>query len=75
MRPITCFSRKLQDSERALLLETFESAGANGAAAKLGLPRTTLISKTKRLGISKRKRFGISEYSESKGVPTSFTLS
>jgi transcriptional regulator with GAF, ATPase, and Fis domain len=36
-------------------------AGANGAAAKLGLARTTLISKMKRLGISKRKRFGIAQ--------------
>jgi transcriptional regulator with GAF, ATPase, and Fis domain len=69
VRPITCFSRKLQDSERALLLQTLESvgwviAGANGAAAKLGLARSTLIYKMKRLGISKRERFGISEYSE-----------
>jgi len=39
-------------------------AGANGAAAKLGLARTTLIYKMKRLGISKRERFGASEYSE-----------
>jgi transcriptional regulator with GAF, ATPase, and Fis domain len=69
VRPITCFSRKLQDSERALLLQTLESvgwviAGAHGAAAKLGLARTTLIYKMKRLGISKRARFGISEHSE-----------
>jgi transcriptional regulator with GAF, ATPase, and Fis domain len=66
VRPIACFSRKLKDSERALLLETLESvgwviAGANGAAAKLGLARTTLISKMKRLGISKRRRFGIAQ--------------
>jgi formate hydrogenlyase transcriptional activator len=69
VQPMKCFSRKLQDSERALLLETLESvgwviAGANGAAAKLGLARTTLIHKMKRLGISKKERFGISEYSE-----------
>jgi transcriptional regulator with GAF, ATPase, and Fis domain len=68
-RPIACFSRKLQDSERALLLQTLESvgwviAGANGAAAKLDLARTTLICKMKRLGISKRERFGISKYAE-----------
>jgi formate hydrogenlyase transcriptional activator len=65
-RPITCFSQKLQDSERALLLETLESvgwviAGAHGAAVKLGLARTTLISKMKRLGISKRERFGLAQ--------------
>ena len=66
VRPKTCFSRMLQDSERALLLETLESvgwviAGVNGAAAKLGLARTTLISKMKRLGISKRERFGLAQ--------------
>jgi formate hydrogenlyase transcriptional activator len=42
----------LRDSERAWILETLDSAawvvgGANGAAAKLGLKRTTLISKMK----------------------------
>ncbi|MGC1781507.1 MAG: sigma 54-interacting transcriptional regulator [Acidobacteriaceae bacterium] len=68
VRPITYFSEKLRDSERALLMETLESvgwviAGANGAAARLGLPRTTLIAKMKRLGISKRERFGISQLS------------
>jgi transcriptional regulator with GAF, ATPase, and Fis domain len=62
VRPITHTSYKLQDCERALLLTTLESvgwviAGANGAAAKLGLARTTLIYKMKRLGISKSKRF------------------
>jgi len=69
VQPMKCFSQKLQDSERALLLQTLESvgwviAGPNGAAAKLGLARTTLIYEMKRLGISKRERFGISEYSE-----------
>jgi transcriptional regulator with GAF, ATPase, and Fis domain len=69
VQPITSFSEKLRDSERALLVETLESvgwviAGANGAAAKMGLPRTTLLAKMKRLGISKRQRFGIPQYSE-----------
>jgi transcriptional regulator with GAF, ATPase, and Fis domain len=46
-------------------METLESvgwviAGANGAAAKMGLARTTLLAKMKRLSISKRQRFGIS---------------
>jgi len=68
VRPITSFSEKLRDSERALLVETLESvgwviAGANGAAAKMGLPRTTLLGKMKRLGISKRQRFGIPQFS------------
>ena len=64
VRPITSFSGRLRDSERALLVETLESvgwviAGTNGAAAKMGLARTTLLAKMKRLGISKRERFGI----------------
>src|ERR1700675_4495868 len=48
----------LEDSDRALILETLEQAGwivggARGAAAKLGLKRTTLLAKMKRLGISR----------------------
>ena len=72
VRPITSYSETLRDSERTLLVETLESvgwviAGANGAAAKMGLPRTTLLSKMKRLGISKRQRFGISNGPERTG--------
>jgi formate hydrogenlyase transcriptional activator len=48
----------LRDSERSLILHTLETVGwlvggANGAAAKLGLKRTTLINKMKKLGISR----------------------
>ena len=48
----------LRDSERALVLNTLEAAGwvvggAKGAAAKLGLKRTTLICKMQKLGISR----------------------
>jgi len=48
----------LKDSERALILRTLEATGwliggPTGAAAKLGLKRTTLISKMKKLGISR----------------------
>ena len=48
----------LRDSERALILQTLESVGwviggASGAANKLGLKRTTLIAKMKRLGINR----------------------
>jgi transcriptional regulator with GAF, ATPase, and Fis domain len=51
----------LRDSERALILQTLESlgwviGGANGAARKLGLKRTTLIAKMKKLGISRPAR-------------------
>jgi formate hydrogenlyase transcriptional activator len=46
----------LRDSERALILHTLETAGwviggRKGAAAKLGLKRTTLICKMQKLGI------------------------
>ena len=46
----------LKDSERALILHTLEATawvigGPNGAAAKLGLKRTTLICKMQKLGI------------------------
>src|ERR1700687_1128212 len=47
-----------EDSDRALILETLEGAGwivggPRGAAAKLGLKRTTLLAKMRRLGISR----------------------
>jgi transcriptional regulator with GAF, ATPase, and Fis domain len=56
----------LRESERALIMQTLESAGwvvggAKGAAAKLGVKRTTLVSKMKRLGVSKMVRFGIAQ--------------
>jgi formate hydrogenlyase transcriptional activator len=46
-----------KDCERAVILHTLEASswvigGLNGAAAKLGLKRTTLFYKMKRLGIS-----------------------
>ena len=46
----------LRDSERALILQTLEAVGwviggPKGAAAKLGLKRTTLICKMQKLGI------------------------
>jgi transcriptional regulator with GAF, ATPase, and Fis domain len=66
-QPITSISAsRLLDSERSLILATLESvgwviSGANGAAARLGLKRTTLISKMKKLGVSKMARFGMSK--------------
>jgi transcriptional regulator with GAF, ATPase, and Fis domain len=49
-------SMTLEDSDRALIVETLEHAGwivggPRGAAAKLGLKRTTLLAKMRRLGI------------------------
>jgi formate hydrogenlyase transcriptional activator len=51
-------SMTLEDASRALILETLEQAGwivggPRGAAAKLGLKRTTLIAKMTRFGISR----------------------
>jgi len=48
----------LRDSERTLILQTLETAGwiiggPKGAAAKLGLKRTTLIHKMQKLGIAR----------------------
>jgi len=51
-------SLTLEDSDRTLILETLEQAGwivggPRGAAARLGLKRTTLLAKMRRLGISR----------------------
>jgi transcriptional regulator with GAF, ATPase, and Fis domain len=58
-------SATLEESARALILETLEQAnwivgGPQGAAAKLGLKRTTLLAKMRRLGISRPIVFGTS---------------
>ncbi len=54
------FSRPttLMDSERALILQTLQAVGwviggAKGAAARLGLKRTTLIGRMSKMGISR----------------------
>jgi formate hydrogenlyase transcriptional activator len=51
-------SMNWEDSDRALVVETLEQVGwivggPRGAAAKLGLKRTTLLAKMRRLGISR----------------------
>src|SRR6202140_3749711 len=51
----------LRDSDRKLILHTLETVGwvvggANGAAAKLGLKRTTLIARMQKLGILRPTR-------------------
>ena len=51
-------SMTLEDSDRALIVETLERVGwivggPRGAAAKLGLKRTTLLARMGRLGISR----------------------
>ena len=54
----TPVSSTLMDSQRALILKALQTAewlvgGPNGAATRLGLKRTTLIAKMKKLGISR----------------------
>ena len=51
-------SMTLEDSDRTLIVETLEQVGwvvggPRGAAAKLGLKRTTLLAKMRRMGISR----------------------
>jgi transcriptional regulator with GAF, ATPase, and Fis domain len=53
--------KTLRESERELILRALEAqhwvlGGVNGAAAKLGLIRTTLIHRMKKLGIERPKR-------------------
>jgi len=53
-------SRTLADADREHILETLEEAnwligGQDGAANRLGLPRTTLIYKMRKLGIETRR--------------------
>ncbi len=60
---LTCASKAsapvtLEDAERSHILQTLQQTegvvgGPNGAAARLGLRRTTLISKMRRLGINR----------------------
>jgi formate hydrogenlyase transcriptional activator len=51
----------LEDAQRSHILQTLQQTGGvlggrNGAAARLGLPRTTLMAKMKRLGIGPSPR-------------------
>ena len=60
---------KLVDSERALILRTLDAAGwviggRDGAAARLGLKRTTLIYKMQRHGLSRPSFDGNPEMTE-----------
>jgi len=51
----------LEETDRSHILQTLQQTGGviggrNGAAARLGLPRTTLIAKMRRLGINPSER-------------------
>lgn len=66
----------LRDHEAALILETIRAAGGMiggplGGAARLGLKRTTLVSKMKRLGIYRpRYQRPVSEFGEGPKLTT-----
>jgi formate hydrogenlyase transcriptional activator len=52
----------LEDVERQRILQALQEAGAviggrHGAAARLGLKRTTLLSKMQRLGITRNTNY------------------
>jgi formate hydrogenlyase transcriptional activator len=57
LQPAATAVRTLADAERAHILETLREtngvvSGKSGAAARLGLPRTTLIARMQRLGLT-----------------------
>jgi formate hydrogenlyase transcriptional activator len=59
-QPSTSASRTLADAEREHILEVLRQTdwligGLNGAATRLGLPRTTLVYKMRKLGIEARR--------------------
>ena len=59
--PVTPAQGTFSDSTRSLILRALQAAGwiiggSDGAAARLGLKRTTLIAKMKKLGISRPLR-------------------
>src|SRR5215510_2778573 len=67
--PTTLDSRSgtFRDCTRSLILQVLQATGwmiggPDGAAARLGLPRTTLISKMKKLGISRPKIRTVQKY-------------
>ena len=58
--PSEIISRTLADADRKHILETLKQTnwmigGQDGAANRLGLPRTTLIYKMRKLGIETRR--------------------
>ena len=72
----------LKDSEHSLILQTLEAVGwviggARGAAARLGVKRTTLIAKMQKLGISRpvpggNRRADVVEFQSSPGDEVSW---
>jgi formate hydrogenlyase transcriptional activator len=62
-QPSASASRTLADAERELILGVLKETdgqigGQSGAATRLGLPRTTLVYKIRKLGIEARRSSG-----------------
>jgi len=73
-------SHTFSDSMRSLILRTLEDTGwmvggPEGAAARLGLPRTSLLSKMKKLGISRPKSRNATDSMTAAPAATSHTNS
>ena len=72
--------RTLDDAHRALIIKTLRQSnwvvgGPNGAAARLGLKRTTLVTKMRRLGILSTSKLSATEastLSPTRGKPNDF---
>jgi formate hydrogenlyase transcriptional activator len=68
--------RTLAEAERSHILDVLKEtngvvAGPNGAASRLGLPRTTLVSRMQKLGIVQRKTvLDIESSAVHEGIPT-----
>jgi len=78
METVTVFPMQstLKDSERTLILRTLEAAdwvlgGPTGAAARLGLKRTTLITRLKKLGIERPARRHTGDVAGREELPSS----
>jgi formate hydrogenlyase transcriptional activator len=64
--------RTLADADREHILETLKQTdwligGQDGAANRLGLPRTTLIYKMRKLGIETRRALASRHHSAARG--------
>jgi transcriptional regulator with GAF, ATPase, and Fis domain len=75
LSPVSPAQDTFRDSQRGLILQTLKAAnwvigGPDGAAARLGLKRTTLFAKMKKLGISRPvRRNETSQIHEEPGQP------
>jgi len=72
LQPVATTVRTLADAERTHIIETLRETngvvgGKSGAAARLGLPRTTLIARMQRLGLTSQPERPVALPSNSMG--------